>query len=256
VEVPFLILGAGFTGARVALRLAARGLRVIATSGRPETCAEWANLAPGARVLYSIPPAPGEADRLQLLAGRAARVVYLSSTAVYGATCEINEDTPPAPRTPREKARLASEAAVQSGPWETMVLRPAAIYGPGRGVHESMRRGSFRLLGDGSNYVSRIHVEDLAALAEAALLSRHTGTWPVADEEPCESREIAAFCAALLGLPLPPQASAAELTETRRANRRVAGSAVFRLLGVTLRYPSYRTGIPACLAAEDNLKKT
>jgi hypothetical protein len=38
------------------------------------------------------------------------------------------------------------------------------------------------------------------------------------------------------------------LHETRRADRRVDGSAVFRLLGVTLHYPNYRLGIPASLA--------
>ena len=68
-----------------------------------------------------------------------------------------------------------------------MILRPAAIYGPGRGVHVSMEEGRFRFVGGGDNFVSRIHVDDLAAHVEAALLSDITGAWPVADEHPCTS---------------------------------------------------------------------
>jgi nucleoside-diphosphate-sugar epimerase len=174
-------------------------------------------------------------------------MVYLSTTGVYGDAREVDENTSPAAGHPRERLRLSAEAAVAAGPWSSMILRPAAIYGPGRGVHESMRRGRFRLAGEGSNYVSRIHVDDLAALAEAALLSGAGGAWPVADEEPSTAREMAAFCADLLGLPLPPSIPRAEAHHTRRADRRVDGRAVFRRLGVTLRYPSFRTGVPASL---------
>jgi nucleoside-diphosphate-sugar epimerase len=110
-----------------------------------------------------------------------------------------------------------------------------------------MRRGEFRLRGDGSNWISRIHADDLAAHLESALFSDVTGAYPVADEHPCPSAEIAEFCARLLGLPLPASARDHELSETRRADRRVDGSAIRRLLGISLRYPSYLTGIPASL---------
>ena len=72
----------------------------------------------------------------------------------------------------------------------------------------------------------------------------------MADEEPCTSREIAEFCAHLLGIPVPPSAALEELSETRQTDRRVDGSAIRRLLGLKLKYPSYRSGIPACVAAE------
>jgi hypothetical protein len=79
------------------------------------------------------------------------------------------------------------------------------------------------------------------------LLSDVTGAYPVADEEPCTSTEIAQFCARLLDLPLPDaQAKArATTTTTSSSDRRVDGSAIRRLLGVMLAYPSYRVGIPA-----------
>jgi nucleoside-diphosphate-sugar epimerase len=127
------------------------------------------------------------------------------------------------------------------------VLRPAAIYGPDRGVHVSIREGRFRLAGDGANFVSRIHVHDLAAHVDAALWSGVSGAWPVADDEPCTSREIAAFCSTLLGVPMPSGAEPSELHHTRQANRRVDGSAIRKLLGLRLRYPTWREGIQASL---------
>lgn len=273
---PCLLLGCGYTGRRVAARLLERGIPVLATTRDPaaldlpgaqvlrvdsrdrESLRALGQALPGGvRVLHSVPLVKDDAGNLsdptpELLAAlgsKPSRVVYLSTTGVYGAAREVDEQTPPAPRTPRETLRVAAENAVLSGPWSSMVLRPAAIYGPGRGVHESMRRGEFKLLGGGANYVSRIHVDDLAALSAAALLSEAGGAWPVADEEPEQSAVIAAFCSRLLGVPMARPAAAGELSETRRADRRVDGRAVCRLLGVRLRYPSYRQGIPACLEA-------
>lgn len=272
----YAILGCGFTGIRVAKRLLARGLPVVATSrhperlslpgarllrvamNEPETLAALREVLPaGVRVLHSIPllrgangyvdPTPG---LLECLPKTAARVVYLSTTGVYGAAVEVDEHTPPAPRTEREALRVSAEDVVRAGPWSSLVLRPAAIYGPGRGIHVSMRRGEFLLLGDGSNYVSRIHADDLAGLAEAALMTDLTGAWPVADLEPARSRDIAAFCASLLNVPMPGSAPPERLSETRRANRRVEGRAICRQLGVELRFPTFREGIPQALAEE------
>jgi len=279
MDVPVLILGCGFTGIAVARRLAQRGIRVLATSRNPERLAQrvgagiavarlevaeaatlaevTARVEPGVRVLHSIPviesggarydPTP---ELLDALGRRPARVIYLSTTGVYGATFAVNEHTAAAPCSEHGRLRLEAERAVEAGPCSSLIQRPAAIYGPGRGVHESLRRGRFRLAGDGSNIVSRIHVDDLAAVADAALFSDLIGTYPVADEAPCSSAEMARFCAGLLSLPLPEPVDRAAVHHTRRANRRVDGRAIFRLLGVRLRHPSYRTGVPAALAAD------
>lgn len=233
-----LILGCGFTGSRVAARFRARGARVIATSRSVPLEKVAAALRPGTLVLHSVPPA-GNVD-LRLLRGIAVRLVYLSSTAVYGAAQFVDDNTPVDPSSERARARLQAEREAADGPWSTLILRPAAIYGPGRGAHVSLARGEYRA---GDNFISRIHVEDLAAHVEAGLLSAVTGAWPVADEEPCTSREMAEFCARLLGLPPPPPGAPGRIT----SNRRVDGSAIRRALGITLRYPSYRTGIPAAL---------
>jgi nucleoside-diphosphate-sugar epimerase len=248
----YVVLGAGYTGSRVALRLRARGLEVVEThrgvfdTARRETVPRFEE---GDRVLHSIPvramPLLGQA-----LAGRAARLVYLSTTGVYSGAHIVDENTPAAPRTPREIWRFEEERDVLEGPWAALVLRPAAIYGPGRGVHVSIREGRHRILGDGSNFISRIHVDDLARIAEAALDCDVIGAYPVGDDEPCAARTISDFAASLIGFEAPAPGGDLPAGDTRSANRRVDGRAIRRLLGVELRYPSYRTGLPAALEEE------
>jgi nucleoside-diphosphate-sugar epimerase len=253
---PILILGAGYTGSRVARLLSDSGHAVSALRRAdldftaPDAPRRLAELAPpGCRVLHSVPSLPELADARLLagLDGKAERVVYLSTTGVYGASSLVDETTPIAPRHPREQARAATEAAVAAGPWTSLILRPAAIYGPDRGVHVAMAQGRYTLVGDGSNYISRIHVDDLARIAAAALLVDWTGAYPVADLHPCPSREIAEYCARHFGLPPPVLAPDSEVPESRRNNRRVDGRAIFTRLGLELLYPGYEQALAAVL---------
>lgn len=277
----FLILGAGYTGQRVARLLLREGHEVHVTSRSPEglgvlqatgspgslhlhrlDSADPASirtlagkLPGGLRALHSIPVVEGEAGPTEttalLLDGlreKLERVVYLSTTGVYGNQQHlVDETTAVAPDTERTKLRVGAEEAVLGGPWTAMVLRPAAIYGPGRGVQVAMVGGRYRLAGEGKNFVSRIHVDDLARIAAAALKSDEKGAFPVADEGPVMAREVATFCADLLGVPMPPSAPAETLHESLRSSRKVDGGAVRRLLGVELLYPTFREGIPASL---------
>jgi nucleoside-diphosphate-sugar epimerase len=242
-----------------------RGARVIGTSRHPDRL-RWIpgleaikldvsepfslDIIPGgALVLHSIPPVDEDNPESipKALGDRPARVVYLSTTGVYGDQKDVDASTSPSRKNPREQQRLAAETAISVGPWSSMILRPAAIYGPGRGVHVSMKEGRFRLVGSGENFVSRIHVDDLATHVEAALLSDIAGAWPVADDYPCTSREIAAYCSDLLNVPMPETMDRDQAHPTRRADRRVDGHAVRDKLGIRLAFPSYREGIPASL---------
>ena len=269
-----LILGCGFTGQRVARKLISRGVRVLCTN-RDGSKLEGAetlkleatdagsladlhgHLREGMLVLYSIPSVkvgdkltdPAEDICHVLTSCRPRRMVYLSTTGVYGGTRFVDEHTPPAPNTERALLRIDAERAVSRGPWSSLILRPAAIYGPGRGVHTAVRAGHFQIPHDTQRMTSRIHVDDLAEQAMRALLSEITGAFPIADEEPASSLAVARLSAELLGVALPPASNDEELSETRRADRRVDGSAIRRALNLSLQYPSYRQGIPACLEA-------
>lgn len=273
----FVILGAGYTGLRVAALLAASGAEVLAVArgARPAelpAAVGWlrADLATergrdlvrtalpaGARALLSVPtleaadgpfdPGPAIVERL---AEGVSRWVYLSTTGVYGAAREVDEATATAPASERTALRVRTEAAILAA--GGLVLRPAAIYGPGRGVHVALREGRHRLVDGGNGFVSRIHVDDLAALTVAALHGELRGAFPVADDAPSTSREVAGFVCALLSLPPPGSIPAAAAHETQRADRRVDGRAVRGALGVTLHFPTFREGIPAALRDEAN----
>lgn len=269
-----LILGCGYTGRRVAALLADEGRRVVGTSRDPQKLADLQGVGalgfdaltddagelPSADVLvYSIPtlrtggapkettldePAPRLVERLQ---GRYGRAIYLSTTGVYGAQENVDETTPIAPATERQRLRAAAEQAFEQADWPALILRPAAIYGPGRGVQVALPKGQYKLVGDGGNFVSRIHVDDLAAVTAAAVDSDLTGAYPVADADPSTSRDIAYFVADLIGCPPPESVALKDVSETRRSNRRADGSYVFSRLGVQLKYPSFRQGVPASL---------
>jgi len=104
---------------------------------------------------------------------------------------------------------------------------------------------------------NRIHVEDLAAIAEALIESRRpSGVWNVADDEPAPPDEVIAFAAGLIGI-APPQEERfedAELSAMARSfyedNKRVSNAKIKRELKRSLIYPTYREGLRA-LAKED-----
>jgi nucleoside-diphosphate-sugar epimerase len=256
----FLILGCGYTGKLVAQALSSAGFDLTCTTRKAGStaglrCLELdatkaesvARLLPavenGVRVLCSIPAVELVGEFLDVIRSwRPQRMVYLSTTGVYGPAELVDELTPPNAQDGRAELRLRTERRVADGPWPTLVLRPAAIYGPDRGVHVSVLQDDYSRAGGWNRVVSRIHVQDLADHAIAALQSDIEGQFPVADEEPCRSLEVAEFAAALLGKRLP-----ALSFDTSGSGRRVNGSAVRERLGVSLRFPSYREGVAAAL---------
>jgi nucleoside-diphosphate-sugar epimerase len=200
-------------------------------------------------VIHCIPPL-AEPENIALRALieelNPRRIVYVSSTSVYGEQAEVNEETPVHPNDERGYRRVEEEQWVASKPWSSLILRSAAIYGPGRGVHAALREGRIPRSA-GSGVVSRIHVEDLAAIVEAGVSSALEGAWPVADELPCTSAEIAAWCVGTMNL-----GGAAEMAPTIPiAGRKVDGRKIRELLDIRLTYPSWETGIPASLLEED-----
>jgi hypothetical protein len=90
-------------------------------------------------------------------------------------------------------------------------------------------------------------VDDLAALLEAGIESKLEGAWPVADEQPAASEEVADWCAKRMGITLPEESWARFPVSGRNVN----GTKIRELLGVGLKYPSYRTGIEASLLEEN-----
>ncbi|HVV44886.1 MAG TPA: hypothetical protein VHC72_06760, partial [Bryobacteraceae bacterium] len=268
-----IILGPGFTGRRLARRLLKRGASVFAPVRGRERFRDLAadglrlsdmdlnrpevmHLPRRAIVAVFIPPLPDPVNAalhgtIQSIAPR--RIVYVSSTGVYGDRVEVDARTQPAPNDQRSRVRLEEERWIASGPWSSLILRAAAIYGPGRGAHVAFRQGRMPH-GGGSGIVSRIHVDDLAAIVEAGMFSNIQGAWPVADEAPCASSQIIRWYMDLQRLTAPPEGMAVQPPETgvQPAGRRVDGRKIREILNVRLRYPSWETGMPASLLEEES----
>jgi nucleoside-diphosphate-sugar epimerase len=272
------ILGCGYTGTQLARTLASR--RELATevtiTRRDRDAAralgatlgvrgERADLADpgsldipaGAIVVCTAPPGrdpAGEIAALLAAAARAARLVYISSTGVYGPGhgAWVDETWPITPITGSGRARAAAETALSAATLPWVSLRAAGIYGPGRGLVDRIRAGTYRVIGDGTSHVGRIHVVDLAAAIIAAGTSQITGAINAADDDPAPIGAVADAIAAHLGLPPPPRvpagAVAPEIAGMLTADRKISNRRLRNELGVVLRYPSWRDALAAELA--------
>ena len=221
---------------------------------------------------FLIPPAPLDLDPD---AGRLARViralrraplecfVYASSTGVYGDRDDdpIDEGALPSPESDRARARLASERRLLELGWRydcrPRIGRIGGIYGPGRTLGPAIRSGRYHLIAGHDRWSSRIHVDDLVTALVAVWQRGMNGRlYNLCDDEPHPSSEFARLTARLLDIDLP------EITEeearttysldrlTRRlASRRVSNRRLREELGVKLRYPSFREGLPAVLSS-------
>lgn len=203
-------------------------------------------------VLVTVPPDGVDDASLaaSLVPLRAAAVVYVSSTAVYGAASgRVDETTPTDRSAPRAARRLDAEAAWQRA--GAAVLRAPGIYGPGRGLHLRLARGEVRLAGPGGNAISRVHVDDLAVALFAVLQSRaKCETFVVGDAEPAPHEEVVGFLCDALGIPLPAWDRSAPPPETLSHDRRVDGARLRARFSLALTYPSYREGYAHCVALD------
>lgn len=153
---------------------------------------------------------------------------------------------------------LSSVIARGSPPLIQML--PGQIYGPGglfkSLIYEWMKKGKYRFVGSGDNYIPRIHVEDCAqayvlALEKMPIRERFI----VADDGPCTMREFADFMADCMKVPKPKsvpgfviRAALGKLMyETITMNCRVSNAKAKKQLEWKLKYPTYREGLPAAI---------
>jgi nucleoside-diphosphate-sugar epimerase len=226
-----------------------------------------AALAEANHVLVSI--APDEAGdpvlarfRNALAALKPKSLVYLSTVGVYGDHDGgwVDEASECRPVSRRSRQRLAAEAAWRRFAEESgvpvAIVRLAGIYGPGRGPFEKIRRGTARRIVKPGQVFNRIHIDDIAAIVDAAFERRAMGIFNGADDEPAPPQDVLTYAAELLGLPPPPQVDfvTAELSPMARSfygeNKRVRNDRIKRELGVRLRHPTYREGLAAVLRKE------
>lgn len=180
------------------------------------------------------------------------RVLFVSSTAVYGAHGAqwIDEDTPTAPKSFNGQVLLETEQWLykQNTQFETLSLRLSGIYGPGRSyLLERLRTGQATAPMTESHWVNRIHIEDAAAAVVHLMnLPNPKPIYLVTDSTPLPMRVLYDALAKLVGGPTPPAGDApASIGSKRLSNARLRDS------GFTLKWPDSREG-HAALMSEKN----
>lgn len=279
-----LSLGHGYSARALSALLLADGWTVLGTIRNPDkapalqkagvTPVPWepealhAALAQATHVLVS--PAPDDRGDPSLRVLRDAFIAraadlhwvgYLSTTGVYGDHhgAWVDESTPLTPSSKRGEARVAAEAEWGAIPLLPLhVFRLAGIYGPGRGPFEKVRQGTARRIVKPGQVFSRIHVEDIAQVLHASIQRPNPGAaYNLCDDDPAPPQDVIAYAAELLGVDLPPEVAfdKAEMSPMARSfyseSKRVSNARIKEELGVELRYPDYRAGLTALLAAEE-----
>ncbi len=216
------------------------------------------HLEKATHVLISIPPINGKDIVVENYLKALKKphnlkwVGYLSATSVYGDHQGkwVDEKSTCCPTTQRAKDRLAIESKwLQSG-LPIHIFRLAGIYGKGRSVFERLRSKEIKRIDKPGHLFSRIHVEDIAHILKASMLTPTPGEiFNIADDLPAESKELIEYACTLLKQDLPPlvpfeEAQLSEMTqEFYQDNKKVLNKKVKDFFGLELKYPTYKKGL-------------
>lgn len=277
-----LSLGHGFSAQALADRLVPQGWRVIGTTRKPEKFAQleaqgvepllWPSdirqpLSEATHLLTSAGP-DAEGDPILRVAHEAIAkaapnlewVGYLSTTGVYGDHDGgwVDETSPTEPATVRGQRRVKSEQEWLSIPdLPVHVFRLAGIYGPGRGPFAKLRKGVAQRVIKKNQIFSRTHVEDIAQVLEASINAPTPGRiYNVCDDDPQPPEVVLEYAAHLLGMEPPPAVpfEDADMSPMARSfysdSKRVRNDRIKDELGVTLKYPDFKSALHAMLEEE------
>ena len=137
----------------------------------------------------------------------------------------------------------AMEAAVVESDLDWVILRGGLFYGPGTGFDDDWfaraRAGKLRLPAEGTDYVSLVHIADMAAATVAAVRR-----WPsrqpliVADDCPARWRDVLTYVCAIAGSNPPQPGGRSAMPSFRVKNARARA-----LLAWAPVYRDYREGL-------------
>lgn len=140
-------------------------------------------------------------------------------------------------------AALTMEETIKSSALDWLILRGGLFYGPGTGFDDGWfaraSAGKLRLPGEGSEYVTLVHIADMAAATVAAIKQ-----WPsrtvltICDNEPVQWRELFGFICASVGANAPEAGGPPGFPSFRLKNERAR-----KALDWQPRYNSYREGL-------------
>lgn len=269
-----LLAGCGDLGSRVAQQLLARGDEVWALRRQPPTAgddgihwlggdltrAETLRELPGDISQLVYLPTPDRRDQaayhaifldglrhvLAALGSSVPRVLLVSSSAVHGdhGGAWIDENTPPDPLGFNGRVLLEAERWLAVQPVQSIVLRLAGLYGPGRlQLLERLRAGIAQVPRGSPHWANRIHADDAAAAIVHLLgLTDPLPLYLGVDDTPLPLDVLYDHLAQLIGAAAPEDGPAPSGIGSKRLS-----SARLRASGFVPRWPDSREGYAALL---------
>jgi nucleoside-diphosphate-sugar epimerase len=261
------VLALSSSPARFEALRAAGAVPLLGNLDEPATLGRLGGLAD--QVLHLAPP-PGQGARdtrtrhlVHALArgGRVARLVYASTSGVYGdcAGERFDETRAVNPGTDRARRRVDAETCLR---WygrragvAVSILRIPGIYASDRtGGHprERLLRGTPVLCAEDDVHTNHIHADDLARACVAALLrGKPQRVLHVSDDTEMRMGEYFDLAADLCGLPRPPRIGRAEAAEQlspmqlsfMSESRRLDNRRMKQDLQLRLRHPTVHDGL-------------
>lgn len=234
----------------------------LSASGALHRRSPWRRLAGvGMRVLHlAPPPADGDDDpRTQRLlaalatTGRPSRLVYVSTTGVYGNRdgAWIDESSPPRPRSARARRRVAAERRLRrAAALHTIrltILRAPGIYASDRLPLARIAQQRPSIAADEDGWSNHIHADDLARIAiTAALRAPNARVFNAVDSRPLRVGDWFDRVADHAGLARPPRLprdeAAAVLGPLTMSfldeSRRISNARLLRELRIRLHHPT------------------
>jgi nucleoside-diphosphate-sugar epimerase len=282
-----LVFGCGYLGERVARRCREAGHDVTVVSRSPERAAEFerqgyraivadvtrpetlGNLPKTETVLFAVGFDRGSSQSMETvyagglqnvltaLPSSVGRMIYISTTGVYGSAGGqwVDEQTPPDPQREGGRASLAAERALAESPLgaRSVVLRLGGIYGPGRIPFLDRLRAGEPIPAPSEGSLNLIHVDDAAAIvlaADAVDVEGGPRVYCVTDGCPVQRGEYYREVARRIGA-APPTFATPDLNSPRASraatDRRVNNARMLAELHARLAYPDYQAGLAAIL---------
>lgn len=174
------------------------------------------------------------------------KLLWISSTRVYGQSREewVDEETEPMPTSEEARILLEAEGLALQAPFPSLVLRLAGLYGPGRDHLALLRRGRAPI--DAAGFLNQIHIDDVVGLIELLLeRGEPKQIYLGVDDEPVRRADFYRWLAERAGIPIPlaPADATARASGKRCSNRKV------KALGYRFVHPDYRAGYAQLLAS-------
>lgn len=173
---------------------------------------------------------------------------YLQQSIAWvcsGADGGWSDETSPYGSLPQLEATIKMEQQVKASCLDWRIVRGGSFYGPGTGAeeawHDQALAGTLTVPGEGDDYISLIHVTDMAAAVVAAVeIETSRVIVNVVDDAPTTYRAFYDLIAAWAGASRPSRGGSARLPSFRARNSRAR-----ELLGWYPHHSTCRSGLAA-----------